>query len=117
MGYPSGLLTPFEGRLPARLSSVAVAAPRTPPTGSALARDVALYTVARLAMVAVLSLLLVLAGVPLLVSILLALVVALPLSMLVLSSLRSRVNSGLAMVQARRKAERDRLRRQLRDEW
>lgn len=91
-----------------------VVAPRTPATGPALAREVALYTVARLAMVAALSLLLVLAGVPLLVSILLALVVALPLSMVLLGSLRARVNAGLAVVEKRRRAERDRLRRQLR---
>jgi hypothetical protein len=75
---------------------------------------VALYTVARLAMVAAMVLLLVVAGVPVLVSILLALVVALPLSMVVLGSLRTRVNTGLAMVAQRRRAERDRLRRQLR---
>lgn len=89
-------------------------APHTPPTGPALARDVALYTVARLAMVAAVALILVLAGVPLLVSILLALVVALPLSMLLLGSLRTRVSAGLAVARTRRKAERDRLRRQLR---
>lgn len=98
----------------ARLSSTAVATPQTPPTGSALVRDVALYTMARLAMVVIAALLLVLAGVPLLVSILLALVVALPLSMVLLGSLRTRVNAGLAMQGARRRAERDRLRRQLR---
>ena len=46
--------------------------------------------------------------------ILLALVVALPLSMVVLGSLRTRVNAGLAVVGERRRAERDRLRRQLR---
>lgn len=93
---------------------MAVGAPHIPPTGRTLVRDVALYSLARLAMVAVLALLLVFAGVPLLVSILLALVVALPLSMLLLASLRARVSAGLALVGARRKAERDRLRRQLR---
>lgn len=91
-----------------------MATPETPPTGSALVRDVVLYTVARLAMVVAAALLLVLAGVPVLVSILLALVVALPLSMLLLGSLRTRVNAGLAMWGARRRAERDQLRRQLR---
>ena len=91
-------------------------AAHTPPTGATLARDVALYTAARLALIFVLAVVLVLAGVPLLVSILLALVVALPLSMVLLSSLRSRVSAGLAVVAARRRAERDRLRRQLRDE-
>lgn len=98
----------------AGLSSWVVVAPQTPPTGSTLARDVALYTVARLAMVAAMALILVLAGVPLLVSILLALVVALPLSIVLLGSLRARVNAGLAVVGERRRAERDRLRRQLR---
>lgn len=93
-----------------------VVAPRIPPTGSALVRDVALYSVARLALVAVMALLLVLAGVPLLVAVLLAVVVALPLSMLLLSPLRTRVNAGLAVVAQRRKAERDRLRQQLRGE-
>jgi hypothetical protein len=59
-------------------------------------------------------LLLVLAGVPLVVSVLLAVVVALPLSMMVLGSLRGRVNAGLALAGQRRRAERDRLRQQLR---
>jgi Protein of unknown function (DUF4229) len=95
---------------------VAVAASHTPPTGPSLARDVAIYTAARLAMVAVLTSLLVFAGIPLPVSILIALVVALPLSMLTLGPLRARVNAGLATAGARRKAERDRLRRQLRDD-
>jgi uncharacterized membrane protein len=91
-------------------------APQTPPTGSVLARDVALYSAARLALVALTALLLLLAGVPLLVSVLIAVVVALPLSMVLLGSLRARVNAGLAMVAQRRKAERDRLRRQLHGE-
>ncbi|MGH3774291.1 MAG: DUF4229 domain-containing protein [Pseudonocardiaceae bacterium] len=90
-------------------------APQNPPTGSALARDVALYSAARLALVAVVATLLVLAGVPLLVSILFALVVALPLSMVLLRSLRARVNAGMAAAAARRRSERDRLRSQLRD--
>ena len=97
-----------------RLAVVGV--PQNPPTGSALARDVALYSAARLALVAVLASLLVLAGVPLLVSILFALVVALPLSMVLLRSLRARVTTGLAAARARRRSERDRLRTQLRGE-
>lgn len=86
----------------------------TPPTGSALARDLALYTAARLGLVAVVGALLVLAWVPLLVSVLLALVVALPLSLLLLRSLRTRVTAGLRVAGERRRAERDRLRAQLR---
>ncbi|MGH3815991.1 MAG: DUF4229 domain-containing protein [Pseudonocardiaceae bacterium] len=88
--------------------------PQNPPTGSALARDVALYSAARLGLVAVMASLLMLAGVPLLVSILFALVVALPLSMVLLRSLRVRVTTGLAVAGARRRSERDRLRDQLR---
>ncbi|MGH3900463.1 MAG: DUF4229 domain-containing protein [Pseudonocardiaceae bacterium] len=91
-------------------------APQIPPTGSVLARDVALYSAARLALVAVMASLLVLARVPLLVAILLALVVALPLSMVLLRSLRVRVNAGMAAAGARRRSERDRLRNQLRGE-
>jgi Flp pilus assembly protein TadB len=93
-----------------------VVAPQNPPRHPALARDVALYSAARLALVAVIALLLLLAGVPLLVALLLALVVALPLSVLLLGSLRARVNAGLAVAGERRRAERDRLRRQFRGE-
>jgi hypothetical protein len=75
---------------------------------------VAFYSAARLALVAVTAFLLLLAGVPLLVSLLIAVVVALPLSIVLLGSLRARVNAGLAMVGARRRAERNRLRRELR---
>jgi len=97
------------------LSSVVVVAPNAS-TGRTLARDIALYSVARLALVTVVALLLFLVGVPLLVSALLAMVLALPLSMLLLGRLRGRVNTGLAVVAERRKAERDRLRRQLHGE-
>jgi hypothetical protein len=101
---------------PGCLGLTVVGAPQIPPSGSALARDVALYSGARLALVAVLALLLVLAGVPLLVAVLLALVVALPLSMVLLRSLRVRVNAGIAAAGQRRRSERDRLRTELRGE-
>jgi Flp pilus assembly protein TadB len=91
-------------------------APQNPPRRPALARDVALYSAARLALVVVTAVLLLLAGVPLLVALLLAVVVALPLSVLLLGSLRARVNAGLAVVGERRRAERERLRHQLRGE-
>jgi hypothetical protein len=93
---------------------VVVVAPQNLPRPPTLARDVALYSAARLALVVVPVLILILAGVPLLVSLLIAVVVALPLSILLLGSLRARVNAGLAVVGARRRAERDRLRRELR---
>jgi Protein of unknown function (DUF4229) len=95
---------------------VAVGEPQTPPSGSALLRDIAIYSAARLVLVVVLAGLLVLARVPLLVAVLLALVVALPLSMVLLCSLRLRVNAGMAAAGQRRRAERDRLRNQLRGE-
>jgi hypothetical protein len=86
------------------------------PTGSALTRDLILYSLARVALVALLALLLVLMKVPLLVAVLLALVVALPLSLVLFRSLRLRVAVGMSAVRARRTAERDRLRAQLRGE-
>ncbi|MGH3907207.1 MAG: DUF4229 domain-containing protein [Pseudonocardiaceae bacterium] len=91
-----------------------VAPQQTPPSGSTLARDIVLYSLARLALVALLAVLLVLAEVPVLVSVLLALVVALPLSWVLLRPLRLRVAGGLSVAGARRRAERDRLREQLR---
>jgi len=77
---------------------VVVVAPQKPPIGRTLARDIALYSVARLALVTVAALVLFLVGVPLLVSALLAMVLALPLSMVLLGGLRGRVNTGLAVV-------------------
>lgn len=79
-----------------------------------LTRDLVLYTLARSGLLAVIALLLVLAGVPAVVALLLALVVSLPLSAIVLPRLRARVNAGVAETIQRRRAERDRLRAQLR---
>lgn len=87
-----------------------------PPTGSALIRDIALYTLARLLLIGLLTALLVLVGVPLLIALLLSLVVALPLSLVLLPGLRARINAGLDAAGARRRAERGRLRAQLRGE-
>ncbi|MDQ3990597.1 MAG: DUF4229 domain-containing protein [Actinomycetota bacterium] len=85
-----------------------------PPGRATLNRDLVLYTLARLGLLAVIALLLVLAGVPVVVALLLALVVSLPLSVIVLPGLRARVNAGVAEMVQRRRAERDRLRAQLR---
>ncbi|MGH3915400.1 MAG: DUF4229 domain-containing protein [Pseudonocardiaceae bacterium] len=79
-----------------------------------LVRDVALYSVARLALVGVVALGLVLVDVPLLVAVVFALVIALPLAVVVLRPLRVRVAAGMAAAGARRRAERARLREQLR---
>lgn len=85
-----------------------------PPGRSTLNRDLVLYTLARFGLLAVIALLLVLAEVPAVVALLLALVVSLPLSVIVLPGLRARVNAGVAAMIQRRRAERDRLRAQLR---
>lgn len=87
-----------------------------PTARSTLARDITLYTLARLALVVMIALLLALADVPAVVALLLALVVSLPLSLFLLRDLRLRVNSGLTEATERRRAERERLRAQLRGE-
>jgi hypothetical protein len=72
------------------------------------------YTLARLCLVAVVAGLLVLAGVPLVLAILIGVVAALPLSMLLLRGLRKRMDAGVAAVQERRTAQREVLRARLR---
>ncbi|QUH05271.1 DUF4229 domain-containing protein [Saccharopolyspora erythraea] len=84
--------------------------------GSTLARDVALYTLARLGMLAAATALLLVFQVPLLVAVAVAVVLVMPISMLVLGSLRRRVATGMAERAERRRAQRDELRAQLRGE-
>jgi hypothetical protein len=79
-----------------------------------LAATIALYTVARIGLVAVLGALLALAGVPVLLALLLALVVALPLSLVVFRGLRARLDLALAESGRRRGAQREALRARLR---
>lgn len=79
-----------------------------------LARDIALYTVARLGMVAAVTALLVQTTVPLLVALAVAVVVVMPLSLLVFGKLRRRVAVGMAERTAERRARREELRAQLR---
>ncbi|MGH3932557.1 MAG: DUF4229 domain-containing protein [Pseudonocardiaceae bacterium] len=81
---------------------------------SGFVRDVVLYSAARLGVVGVVAVGLVLAQVPLLVAVLIALVVSLPMSMVLLRPLRVRVAEGMAAASSRRRAERARLRDQLR---
>jgi hypothetical protein len=87
-------------------------------TGKApgLAATVALYAFARLGLVALIAVVLALAGVPLLLAILVALIVALPLSMVVFRGLRSRLDRALAVAAERRGAQRAALRAGLRGE-
>lgn len=89
---------------------------RTATPRSRLARDLVLYTAARLGIVAVVAGLLLLAHVPLLVALAVGVAVALPLSLVLLPGLRGRVATGLAERTAERRAERERLRAQLRGE-
>ncbi|MDA3649059.1 DUF4229 domain-containing protein [Saccharopolyspora indica] len=81
---------------------------------STLARDIALYTVARFAMVIAVAALLMLAKVPALVALAVSVVVVMPLSLLVFGKLRRRVAIGMAERGAERKARREELLSQLR---
>jgi hypothetical protein len=79
-----------------------------------LARDVTLYVLARLGLVAVVSGALMLFTVPLLPALAVGVVVALPASLFLFKGLRERVAAGLNARQAMRQAERDKLRAELR---
>lgn len=85
-----------------------------PPCGVGMA--IARYALARTALVAVVAAVLTVAGVPVLVAILVALVMGLPLSLLLLKKLRTDLDSALAYVGERRRAQRAQLRAQLRGE-
>jgi hypothetical protein len=79
-----------------------------------LARDVTLYVLARLGLVVVVMGALMLVKVPLLPALAVGVVVALPASLFIFKGLRQRVAVGLGEHQAARKAERDKLRSELR---
>ena len=83
-------------------------------SGSSLVGTLVAYTLARLGIVVAVAGLLVLAGVPLVLAILIGVVAALPLSMLLLRGLRKRMDAGVAAVQERRTAQREVLRARLR---
>lgn len=80
-----------------------------------LARDVLMFTLARAGLVVVLAAVimgisaLLGATVPLVVAFLIAVVAALPLSILLFNGLRKRVNEGIVVVDARRRAEKEQL--------
>lgn len=95
--------------------------PSTAPSAKGkLARDLALYTLARLVLVAVLAGVivgisaLVDAQVPLLVALIFAVLIALPLSLVLFKKLRMRVNEQIAAVDEQRRKDRDELRSKLR---
>jgi len=79
-----------------------------------LARDVTLYVLARLGLVAVVTGALMLFDVPLLPALAVGVVVALPASLFLFKSLRERVAVGLNERQAVRQVEREKLRAELR---
>lgn len=85
--------------------------------GSAtLIRDIALYTLARLGLVAAVTTALLLFRVPLLVAVAVAVVAVMPLSLLLFSGLRRRVAAGVAERTEARRARRAELESQLRGE-
>jgi fatty acid desaturase len=79
-----------------------------------LAAAVALYTAARVALVAFVAALLVVTGVPFVLALLIALIVALPLSMVLFRGLRTQLDSALSTARERRAREREALRAKLR---
>ncbi|MGH3620452.1 MAG: DUF4229 domain-containing protein [Sciscionella sp.] len=97
-------------------SNDAAEQPADRPASGSLLRDLTLYTLARLGLVAVVACLLVLSRVPLLIAVAVALVVGFPLALLLFRRLNARVATGLARHGAAREAERARLRAQLRGE-
>lgn len=94
-------------------------APGTSP-GRRLARNLALYTLARLALVAILTVVIMVGAavvtveIPLVVAILFAIVIALPLSLTLFKGLRGKVNADIAAVDERRRRDKAQLRARLR---
>ncbi|KIQ18370.1 DUF4229 domain-containing protein [Rhodococcus sp. MEB064] len=95
------------------------------PGGSAkgkLARDLALYTAARLGLIAVVAAIIFFGAnaigveIPLLVAMVFALVVAFPLSLVLFKTLRRRVNEDIAAVDEKRRRDREDLQSRLRGE-
>lgn len=127
MGY--GALPRQEARAIAshRLDDVSDATPpkgdpreQTAGTGARLARNLVLYTLARLGLVVVITAAimgvaqLVSVEIPLVVAALFALIIAMPLSLTVFKRLRARVNDDIATVDAKRRQDKAQLRARLR---
>lgn len=91
--------------------------PALPEPPADLNRQLALYTLARVGLFVVIAAILIVAHVPLVVAPVIAIVVALPLSMLLFRDWSHRVSAGLAMRAAQRRATRDDLRAKLRGEF
>jgi hypothetical protein len=85
--------------------------------------DIVVYTLARLALVVVLTAVILLAGrlfgiaeFPLVVAMLFAILISLPLGLWLLAPLRNRATAGIAAVDRRRRLDRERLEARLRGE-
>ncbi|WP_327110405.1 DUF4229 domain-containing protein [Nocardia sp. NBC_01730] len=95
---------------------------QTAGAGRRLARNLALYSLARLALVVVLTAVILLAArlvsvdIPLLVAALFALIIAMPLSLTLFKRLRAKVNEDIALVDERRRRDKAQLRARLRGE-
>ncbi|WP_433198682.1 DUF4229 domain-containing protein [Nocardia sp. CA-107356] len=93
---------------------------QTAGTGARLARNLALYTLARLGLVVVITAAiigvarLVSVDIPLVVAALFALIIAMPLSLTLFKKLRARVNEDIAIVDAKRRQDKAQLRARLR---
>ncbi|MQY30230.1 DUF4229 domain-containing protein [Nocardia aurantia] len=99
------------------------AADRAPASaGRRLARNLALYTVARLLLVAVIAALIAGVGrllkvdIPLIVALLFAVLIALPVSMVAFKRLRTNVNESITAVDEKRRTDKAQLRARLRGE-
>ncbi|WP_040813571.1 DUF4229 domain-containing protein [Nocardia concava] len=86
-----------------------------PSAGRRLARNLALYTVARLGLVAVITAVImgvaaaVQVSIPLIVALLFGLLIAMPLSLVLFKKLRAQVNRDIAAVDAKRRKDREQL--------
>ena len=103
---------PVRGRRLEHVNAELSADRSAPGLGAAIAR----YGLARAGLVAAVTAMLVLVGVPLLVALLIALLASLPLSMVLFKPLRRDLDQALAATTARRNAQKARLRAQLRGE-
>lgn len=83
---------------------------------TSFAANMALYTLARFGLIAVVAAILALVGVPLVVALAVAIIVGFPLSMVLFRPLQRKVAIGLAERTEARNAEREKLRAQLRGE-
>ena len=81
-----------------------------------LGRDLILYSAARFGIIAVVAVVLSLAGVPLVLGLAAGLILGLPLAMLLFRGWHNRVSAGLAVRSALRREQREKLRAELRGE-